>query len=178
MTEEIVAKRHPIGAGGVIQELGGCIVGIDHIAIAVEDLDEAVDWYVTKLGFQLQQTRVTRGESTAMISAVLFAGSAVVVLVQGTEPASQVSRFIEKFGPGVQHFAFTVRDMDEAMQRVTAAGGGADTELIVSPGLKQVFLRRDVGSGVRVELIERGGGDFSDESVENLFRDFEARDLY
>lgn len=178
MTEEAVAKRRSMGTGSVIEELGTCVVGIDHIAIAVPDLDEAVDWYVTKLGFELQQTRVTRGERTAMISAVLFAGAAVVVLVQGTEPASQVSRFIEKFGPGVQHFAFTVRDMDEAMQRVTAAGGMADTELIVSAGLKQVFLRRDAGSGVRIELIERGGGDFSDESVENLFRDFESRDLY
>jgi hypothetical protein len=74
--------------------------------------------------------------------------------------------------------AFGVKDLTKMMYRIRAAGAAGDTEVIEDEGIRQVFLRRDPGSGVRVELIERRGGDFSDKSVERLFRSFEARDLY
>jgi 4-hydroxyphenylpyruvate dioxygenase-like putative hemolysin len=113
-----------------------------------------------------------------MVSAVLYAGSAIVVLVQGNEPDSQVSKFVDRYGPGVQHMAFAVRDLDEAVARVRSGGGDIDTQIIAEPGIRQAFLRRDLGSGVRVELIERRGGDFSDSSIERLFRAFESADLW
>lgn len=152
--------------------------GIDHVAVAVENLDEAVKWYTEGLGFQCVERRLTRGEHTAMISAVLVQSDVVVVLIQGTDSQSQVSKFIQKFGAGVQHIAFRVGDLSEAISGIRDVGGAADTEIIEGDGIRQVFLRRDPSSGVRVELIERNGGDFSDESVERLFRAFEARDLY
>jgi methylmalonyl-CoA/ethylmalonyl-CoA epimerase len=155
-----------------------CIIGIDHIAVAVPNLVEAVTWYTRTLGFRLVEERRTHGVSTSMVSAVLVAGSAVVVLVQGGCPKSQVSRFIEHFGPGVQHVAFATRDMDAALARLHAAGGKADTSIIEDVGIRQVFLHRDHRSSVRAELIERRGGTFSDHSVQQLFRTFEANDLY
>jgi 4-hydroxyphenylpyruvate dioxygenase-like putative hemolysin len=158
--------------------LASCIVGIDHVAVAVSDLEQALRWYTDVLGFRLLERRATRGERTSMISAVVAAGGCVIVLVQGNEPESQVSRFVEKFGAGVQHVAFGVTDLTQAIARVESAGGAADTPVIEDVGIRQVFLRRDPGSGVRVELIERRGGDFSDESVGQLFRAFESRDLY
>ena len=156
----------------------GCIVGVDHIAIAVSNLTEAIDWYTRKLAFRLIEQRMTYGERTGMISAVLSAGTTVVVLVQGTTPDSQVSKFITAFGAGVQHVAFAVTDLDEAIEQVSLAGGLADTCIIADEGIRQVFLRRDAGSGVRVELIERKGGEFSDKSVQQLFSEFEKHDLY
>jgi methylmalonyl-CoA/ethylmalonyl-CoA epimerase len=177
MTQPIaVAAQTPIGR--LVEGLEDCITGIDHLAIAVPDLAQAIDWYVQKLGFHLVEERETRGERTGMLSAVVTAGSAVVVLIQGTTADSQVSRFIEKFGPGVQHIAFGVRDMDAALSRLEARGGVCDTPLITDTGIRQAFLRRDPGSGVRVELIERTGGSFSDETVTKLFLAFEANDLY
>lgn len=161
-----------------IRALGACVIGIDHIAIAVKDLAEGIEWYTKNLGFELVDQRVTRGEFSGMESAVLKLGNAVLVLIQGTDPKSQVSRFIDHFGPGVQHIALSVHDLDEAMQRLESGSGAADTPMIVDAGIRQVFLRRDPGSGVRVELIERRGGDFSDKSVAQLFRAFEVRDLY
>jgi methylmalonyl-CoA/ethylmalonyl-CoA epimerase len=160
-----------------VESLGDCVINIDHIAVAVTDLDKAIEWYTRCLGFSLLETRVTRGERTAMRSAVLSSGGALVVLVQGTTKDSQVSRFIEKFGAGVQHIAFSVQDLNVALDRVVQAGGAADTPLITDDGIRQVFLRRDAGSGVRIELIERHGGEFSDNTVEQLFRAFESRDL-
>jgi methylmalonyl-CoA/ethylmalonyl-CoA epimerase len=153
------------------------VIGIDHIAIAVADLDEGIRWYVQNLGFRVVEKRVTYGESTSMLSAVLKAGSVTLVLVQGTCPRSQVSRFLQRFGPGVQHFALEVTDLESALVTVKGAGGASDTTLIQGSGIRQVFLRRDPGSGARVELIERRGGNFTDASVAQLFREFEAKEL-
>jgi methylmalonyl-CoA/ethylmalonyl-CoA epimerase len=165
-------------AAKIVYELNDCILGLDHVAIAVEDLNTAIEWYRRALGFTLLETRTTRGERTGMRSAVLVAGAAVIVLVQGTEPESQVSRFVARFGAGVQHIAFRVGDLCRVMHRVCEGGAGADVPIIEEEGIRQVFLRRDPGSGVRVELIERRGGDFSDRSVERLFRAFETYNLY
>ncbi len=162
----------------LIEGLQDCIIGIDHVAIAVVDLAEAVDWYTNKLGFHLAEERETRGETTAMLSAVTTAGSAAVVLVQGTTPESNICKFIDHFGAGVHHVAFGVRDLDEAMERLMGSGGATDTPMIMDDGIRQAFLRRDPGSGVRVELIERTGGTFSDNTVQQLYQAFETNDLY
>jgi methylmalonyl-CoA/ethylmalonyl-CoA epimerase len=146
-------------------------MSIDHVAIAVVDLQQAIRWYQDNLGFQLIQQRLTQGSSTANFSAVMKSGTAVVVLIQGTTPQSQVSRFIDEFGSGVQHLALSVSNLETALERLSS--GAPDIEPLEGDGIRQVFLRRDPGSGVRVELIERKGGNFNDRSVENLFRAFE-----
>jgi len=154
------------------------VLGIDHIAIAVEDLRESINWYVKALGFTLCEERTTTGAHTSMLSAVLTAGESVVVLVQGTSPESQVCQFIERFGPGVQHIALRVANLSDAIKHAEQTGAASDITPIEGDGIKQTFLRRDPGSGVRVELIERNGGTFNDASVEQLFREFERRGLY
>jgi methylmalonyl-CoA/ethylmalonyl-CoA epimerase len=161
-----------------MSDIAGSVLGIDHVAVAVVDIEQAMRWYVDTLGFRLVEERITKGANTAMKSAVLSAGSAIVVLVQGLSPRSQVSRFIDHYGPGVQHLALLVKDLGVAVKCIVDAGGAADTPVIEGAGIRQVFLRRDQGSGVRLELIERRGGEFSDDSVDRLFREFEARDLF
>lgn len=154
------------------------IEGVDHLAVAVVDIEESIRWFSQGLGFRMVERRITHGETTGMESAVMIAGNAIVVLVQGISPDSQVSRFIEHFGSGVQHVAFSVKDIDEASARIRAAGGDLDVEITEEAGIRQAFLRRDPGSGVRVELIERRGGKFTDSSVEFLFRELERKKLY
>ncbi len=155
---------------------------IDHVAIAVKDVEEGIRWYCENLGFQLLERRVTKGEHTSMRSAVVKSGAAVVVLIQGDSPDSQVSRFIENFGPGVQHLAFAVDDLDAALDQLGGGdpgiAGAPEIDPIDGEGIRQVFLRRDPGSGVRIELIERKGGQFNDKSVEKLFRAFEEKQLF
>ena len=162
----------------VATQLAGLILEIDHIAIAVENLDEAIRWYSTALGFSLVERRVTNGEHSSMLSAAMAVGRTVVVLLQGTSKQSQISRFLAKFGPGVHHIAFAVADLDEAILRATEAGNMADTPIIGNEGIRQIFLQRDPVTGVRVELIERRGGSFTDQNVEHLFRALEEKDLY
>jgi len=154
------------------------VTEIVHVAIAVQDLEESIRFYSEVLGFDLKERRRTEGKHTAMISAVMKAGPITVVLLQGTSPESQVSRFVEHFGPGVQHVAFGVQNLPEMAEDLKAAGMEFDTTVISSPGLRQIFSKRDTGSGMMFEFIERMGGDFSDQSVQQLFEQLEKKDAF
>jgi methylmalonyl-CoA/ethylmalonyl-CoA epimerase len=154
------------------------ITAIDHVAIAVRDLEESIKFYTGVLGFELKERRRTEGKLTVMISAVLTAGSITMVLLEGTSPESQVSRFVEHFGPGVQHVAFGVQNLPEMAKELQASGMEFDTTVIPSPGLRQIFSKRDQGSGMMFEFIERMGGDFSDQSVQQLFEQLEKKNAF
>ncbi|MEA2691811.1 MAG: hypothetical protein QOJ16_1198 [Acidobacteriota bacterium] len=152
--------------------------GIDHVAIAVHDLEESITFYTKVLGFELTERRETKGEHTAMISAVLKAGPITFVLLQGTSEGSQVSKFVDHFGAGVQHVAIGVHDLPAMAEELKANGLDFDTTVIESPGLKQIFSHRNDGSGQMFEFIERLGGDFSDQSVQQLFAQLEKKDAF
>lgn len=154
------------------------IMRLDHIAIAVKDLDKAVQWYTSSLGFSEIERRHTAGKSTSMDSAVLKAGDAVIVLVAGNQEESQVNRFIREFGEGVQHIALSVDDISASIEVAETNGAASDTGVMSDVGIKQTFLRRDEGSGVRIELIQRNGGQFSDNSVSRLFSEMERLNIY
>jgi len=158
--------------------LGKYATSVDHVAIAVRDLEESIKLYTDVLGFELKERRRTEGKHTAMVSAVLKAGPVTIVLLQGTSTDSQVSRFVENFGPGVQHVAIGVQNLPEMAEELKAAGMEFDTTVIQSPGLRQIFSKRDPGSGMMFEFIERMGGDFSDQSVQQLFEQLEQKDSY
>lgn len=152
--------------------------GIDHVAIAVRNLEDSIIFYTDVLGFELIERRKTEGRQTAMISAVLKAGPITVVLLEGTSPESQVSKFVERFGPGVQHLAIGVENLREVADDLKARGLDFDTTVIESPGLLQIFSHREEGSGQMFEFIERKGGDFSDQSVQQLFEQLEKKDAF
>lgn len=151
---------------------------VDHIAIAVKDLDEALHWYERVLGFELLGRRTTHGARTSMHSAVLRAGPITFVLTQGTSPEDQVSRFMAVHGAGVTHVALRVQNLRAVAAEFEAAGGRFATSLLECPGLLQLFTERDPLSGMMVELIQRDGGNFTDQSVERVFRDMEASNHY
>ena len=159
-------------------QLGDLVIGIDHVAIAVADIDASIARYSTALGFALLERSEVNGDHTGMVYAVLKSASATVVLVQGTSPESQVSKFLARYGTGIHHLAFAVTDLDRALERAKQAGATADTPVISDKGIRQTFLHRDPASGARIELIERHGVPFSEKNVEGLFRALEEKDLY
>jgi methylmalonyl-CoA/ethylmalonyl-CoA epimerase len=158
--------------------LGKYAKAVDHIAIAVNDLEEGIRFYSEHYGYQLFERRRTEGRTTSMVSAVMKAGPITIVLLQGTSEESQVSKYVKHYGPGVQHIAIEVEDLPKMAEELTAAGVKFDTSVISSPGLRQIFTHRDENSGMMYEFIQRLGGDFSDESVKNLFEQLEAKDNY
>jgi methylmalonyl-CoA epimerase len=161
-----------------LELLGRYARSVDHIAIAVNDLEQSIDFYSKVLGFQLHERRRTEGKATAMVSAVMKAGPITVVLLQGTSAESQVSKYVEHYGPGVQHIAIEVENLPQVAEDLKKAGLEFDTTIISSPGLRQIFTHRETNSGMMFELIERMGGDFSDESVQNLFEQLERKDTF
>ena len=62
------------------------VTAIDHVAIAVHNLEESIRFYTESSGFELKERRRTEGKQTAMVSAVLKAGPISVVLLEGTSP--------------------------------------------------------------------------------------------
>jgi 4-hydroxyphenylpyruvate dioxygenase-like putative hemolysin len=101
------------------------------------------------------------------------------VLVQGTSPESNVSRFIERHGPGVQHVAIEVDGLPEVLGDLDERGCELMTGVIRSPGLEQAFTRRDPNSGVQIELISRGSEQgFTQSNITELFEAMERENAH
>ena len=101
------------------------LLGVDHVGIAVADLDLAVDFHTRVLGL-----RVTHRETNAeqQVEEVMLAGpgqpagSVQVQLLAATDPTSTLARFLDTSGPGLQQLAYRVRDVEEAAAHLRAAG--------------------------------------------------------
>ncbi|MGV7961502.1 VOC family protein [Photorhabdus tasmaniensis] len=146
---------------------------IDHLAIAVTSLEKALRLYTDVLGFTFVERRTTKGTTTGMESAVLQGNGYTLVLLQGTDAQSQVSQYIDRFGPGVQHVAFEVDSLEEVVAELEPNGIQFSTRIINGDNLKQIFTRRDEESGMMFEFIERHGEGFEEGSIDSLFRQLE-----
>jgi chorismate mutase-like protein len=159
--------------------LGRSAMSIDHVAIAVRDLDAAIAHYGDVLGFTLQERRQISGRISGMDSAVMEAGGVKFVLVQGDSPESNVSRYIEAYGPGVQHVAIEVPDPQEAIDDLRARGADLLTGIIHGPGLDQIFTKREPNSGIQLEIIARAENDgFDPANVQELFEAMERENVF
>lgn len=152
---------------------------IDHVAIAVRELEPAVTFFCEVLGFELKRRLEVKGRRTGMISAELEHNGLKFVLVQGTEPESQVSQLITHFGPGVAHIALEVSDVSEAVADLTRRGLSFDTTVIKGPGLTQAFSSRCNNSGMSFEFIKRESEEgFLAANVQELFDQLEKANAY
>jgi chorismate mutase-like protein len=154
-------------------------IAIDHVAIAVRNLDAAISYYGDVLGFELRERRQISGRVSGMDSAVMEAGGVKFVLVQGDSPESNVSRYIEAYGPGVQHVAIEVPDPQAALEDLRARGCDLLTGIIHGPGLDQIFTKREPNSGIQLEIIARAENDgFDPSSVQELFEAMERENVF
>lgn len=153
---------------------------IDHIAIAVRDIDEALFLYRDVLGFKLLTRREVNGAFSGMKSAELDANGFSIVLVQGTSPESQVSRYIDEYGPGVQHLALEVTDVAAVAKKLAESGLEFATEVIRGKNLTQVFTRRNNNCGMMLEFIQRSEEQpgFEPSNIQELFQQLEAGEVY
>jgi methylmalonyl-CoA/ethylmalonyl-CoA epimerase len=125
---------------------------IEHIGIAVKDLDAAEKLYTQLLGQPPYKREAV--ESEGVITSFFWAGNNKIELLQGTNPNSPISQFIEKKGEGIHHIAYRVENILEEMQRLKAEGfillsdtpkSGADNKLVC-------FLHPKSTGGTLVEL--------------------------
>ena len=152
---------------------------IDHIAIAVHELEPAIELFQNMLGFRLVRRLTVSGKKTGMVSAEMEHNNIKFVLCQGTEPESQVSRLINEYGVGVAHIALEVDEAEQVAATLNQRGLRFDTSLIQGQGLKQIFSSRDPKTGLSFEFIERGEEQgFLESNVNELFAQLERNGTY
>jgi methylmalonyl-CoA/ethylmalonyl-CoA epimerase len=140
------------------------ITAIDHVGIAVPDLDAAITFYRENFGFSLvhEETNEEQGVREAMV-AVGSSGSCLQLLAPLT-PESTIAKFLERSGPGVQQLAYRVTSIDDAMQAARSQGLRLlyDEARRGTAGSRINFIHPKDAGGVLVELVEPaqvGAGD-------------------
>jgi methylmalonyl-CoA epimerase len=131
-------------------------MGIHHVAVAVHDLDEAIETYGRLFGAELEH-RDTVSEHGVEAAAVLV-GASRIELLAATDEDTPVGRFLARRGPGMHHVAYEVDDLEQQLARLDAEG----VELIDrSPrrglyGMQVAFLDPSAVDGVLAELVSDG----------------------
>lgn len=93
---------------------------IDHVGIAVEDLEEAIATYRDKLKMELVHREVV--EEQGVEAVLLDVGEGHIELLRPLGPDTPVGKFIARNGPGLHHVAYSVADIDAALAAATEAG--------------------------------------------------------
>ncbi len=128
---------------------------VDHIGIAVSDLEESIKFYEDVLGLKLHGTEVVEEQQVKV--AFLPVGDTEVELLAATTPDSPIAKFIEKKGQGIQHIAFRVDDIEAALAEMKAKGIRLIDEepRYGAGGARIAFLHPKATNGVLIELCER-----------------------
>lgn len=131
------------------------ILKIDHLGIAVNSIDEGRNFWSDILGldFEGKETVETQKVTTAFFPV----GESEVELLESTSPDGPVAKYIEKRGEGIQHIAFRVENIEEALQELKDKGVRLidETPRIGAGGAKIAFLHPKATAGVLVELCQR-----------------------
>ncbi len=127
---------------------------IDHIGVAVEDLDGAVALYRDRLGMREQHRETV--EEQGVDAVLLEIGEGHVELLAPLSPDSAVGRFLARSGPGLHHVAYQTEDIDSALDSVREAGMRLIDERPRAGirGSKVAFLHPKSTGGVLTELVE------------------------
>ena len=127
---------------------------IEHLGIAVKNIEESAKMYESLLGKASYKTEVVESEG---VSTMFFQiGDSKIELIEATNPDSPIAKFIDKKGEGIHHIAYDVSDIEAEIKRLEDVGfqlihqspkAGADNKLIA-------FLHPKSTGGVLVELCQ------------------------
>ncbi|MCY3618869.1 MAG: methylmalonyl-CoA epimerase [Acidimicrobiaceae bacterium] len=127
---------------------------IDHVAIAVRDLDAAIAWYRDALGAEVEHRETV--ERDGVEEAMLAVADSYVQLITATRDDSPVAKFLEKRGEGLHHIGYRVEDCGAALEAMVQAGATPiDTE--PRPGSRNTtiaFIHPKGAFGTLIELVE------------------------
>ncbi len=135
------------------------VTAIDHVGIAVPDLDVAIKWYHDNLGMIVvhEEINAEQGVREAML-AVRGAphGSAQVQLMAPLDETSTIAKFIDKRGAGIQQLAYRVSDLDALSERLRGKGVRLlyDAPRRGTSNSRINFIHPKDAGGVLVELVE------------------------
>ncbi len=129
---------------------------LDHIGIAVRDLDQAMKLY--REAFGIEPSLVYESAYTKARIAFFNVGESRIELIQPTQPESVMAKFLEKRGEGIHHVSLKVKDVDASLGALEAKGVGLIDKKArkVRDSEKVAFLSPKSTNGVLMELIEGG----------------------
>ncbi|WP_455391691.1 methylmalonyl-CoA epimerase [[Eubacterium] cellulosolvens] len=131
------------------------LLKIDHIGIAVEDIDETLEFYRDQLGLTVGGIEEVPEQKVKV--AFMQLGESRLELLQSTDPEGPVAKFIEKRGQGIQHIAIGVDNIEETLASLKARGARLIDEQprIGAGGAKIAFVHPKSTRGVLLEICER-----------------------
>jgi len=135
------------------------ITCIDHVGIAVPDLDVAIAWYRNTLGLELTHQEVN--EEQGVREAMIGTGNAQIQLLAPLSRESTIAKFIDRNGPGLQQLAYRVTDVEAVSQTLRDKGLRMlyDTPRRGTKNSRVNFVHPKDAGGVLVELVEPAATD-------------------
>jgi methylmalonyl-CoA epimerase len=129
---------------------------IDHVAIAVLDLESAIDRYRQLYGVEPSHREVV--EDQLVEEALIPVGESVVQLITPTSPDSTVARFLQRQGEGLHHVGYEVPDLVATLEQLRKEGARLIDERprTGSRGAQIAFVHPKGGLGTLVELVQQG----------------------
>ncbi|MGH3712983.1 MAG: methylmalonyl-CoA epimerase [Micromonosporaceae bacterium] len=138
------------------------LLRIDHVGIAIPDLDAGIDFYERTFGMRCVHTEVNeeQGVREAMLSVGPDPSGGCVQLLAPLSPDSTIGKFLDKKGPGIQQVAYTVADIDAACAALRERGVRLlyDTPKRGTSDSRVNFVHPKDAGGVLVELVEPAAG--------------------
>ena|ERR1044072_2083498 len=131
---------------------------IDHVGIAVEDLDAALALYMESLGMPLAHRETV--EEQGVEAALLDVGEGHIELLRPLGPDTPVGKFIAKKGTGMHHVAYAVSDIDAALEQAKAAGLQMidETPRVGIRESRVAFVHPKSTGGILTEIVEPANG--------------------
>ena len=139
---------------GVPSSQGGLLTEIDHVAIAVLDLDAAVAYYSSTFGAEVEHREVI--ESDGVEEALIKVAVSYIQLLTPATENSPVARFLERHGEGLHHVGYRVDSCERALEAVKS-GGFRVIDEVPRPGSRGTtvaFVHPKGAFGTLVELVE------------------------
>lgn len=142
--------------GATIVGMHSWVTRIDHVGIAVADLDDAIDFYGRAFGMTVVHTEVN--EEQGVREAMLGVGDsgAWIQLLAPLSADSTIGKFLNKNGPGIQQMAYTVTDLDAVCAHLRASGVRLlyDEPKCGTAGSRINFTHPKDSGGVLIELVQ------------------------
>jgi methylmalonyl-CoA epimerase len=127
---------------------------IDHVAIAVNDLDAAIAWYAEVFGASVEHREVV--DSDGVSEALIKVADSYIQLLTPTRPDSPVAKYLEKRGQGLHHVGYRVTDCEAALASLRASGARLIDEVPRpgSRGTMVAFVHPATSFGTLIELVQ------------------------
>jgi methylmalonyl-CoA/ethylmalonyl-CoA epimerase len=128
---------------------------VDHIGIAVKNLEESIKFYSEILGLEVNGVEVVEEQKVKV--AFLPLGDTEIELLEATSPDSAIAKFIESRGPGIQHIAYRVESIEKAIEYMLNKGMRMinETPRYGAGNARVAFMHPKSSEGILVELCER-----------------------